>query len=87
MKINRYNRSCIGLMEMDKEGIWCKFDDVDTEYQSMEEYSERMWQGYLREHKRSCKISNLSFYFQAKITKLFVICSFSLLINLWMFIK
>lgn len=47
MKINRYNRSFIGLMEMCYDGKWCKWEDVEKEM-SIELTQLNKWYNYYR---------------------------------------
>lgn len=62
MKITRYNRSFIGLMEMDNEGEWCKYNEALEQNQELGEYAERMRKGYV-EFMKSTRIQTKKAYF------------------------
>jgi pentatricopeptide repeat protein len=44
MRINRYNRSFIGLMEMCYDGKWCKWNEVEEVLEVITEMENRIFE-------------------------------------------
>lgn len=84
--MKRYTRSFLGFMEMNKDGTWCKYEDLEKEVlRNREDYDKRL--EYIKEvHTSPWGVDKIVAFYHYRVLVLFITLTLSLLCNLkWFF--